>query len=50
MWTKGQESNWREITKVEKRRCNYIERQNVFGKVVREKLINTVPRNEPHVG
>jgi hypothetical protein len=50
MWTTGQEGNWREITKVEKHRRNYIERQNIFGKIVREKLINTVPRNEPLMG
>ena len=50
VWTKGQECNWREITEVEKHRCNYIEGQNIFGKTVREKFISTVPRNEPLMG
>jgi hypothetical protein len=50
MWTKGQECNWKETTEVEKRRCYYIKRQNIFDTIVTEKLINTVPRNEPLMG
>lgn len=48
----GEECNWREITKVEKHRCNYIKRQNIFFvcKIVRGNLINTVPRNKPFKG